>query len=34
MSFRFELLGDYAMWLLLGVVIGYVIRLVQERFSR
>jgi len=31
MSFHLELLGDYAMWMLLGVVVGYFLRMIQER---
>jgi len=34
MSFHIELLGEYMTWAIIGVVFGYLARVVHERFSR
>jgi len=34
MSLHFELLGDYAAWMILGVLLGYFLRMIQERVTR
>ncbi len=34
MSLHFELLGEYAAWTILGMIMGYIIRMAQDRFKR